>query len=96
MKNYSVGGSLRYYSLSLSSGSTYTNTTGKGVIISTVDNGSDRGAVTFYVDGISIGRCSNYNGSAKDSVSCIFIRAGGTFRYKTSGKMQLIHLNVIR
>ena len=96
LKNNSVGGSLTYYGLSLSSGSTYTNTTGKGVIIAATSDGSDRGVVTFYVDGVVIGRCSNYNGSAVDSVSCFFIKAGGTFRYLVSGKMQLLYIKVIR
>lgn len=96
LKNNSVGGGLTYYSLSLSSGSTYTNTTGKGVIISATSSGSDRGSVSLYVNGILIGMCGNYNGSAVNGVNCFFIKAGGTFRYVTSGKMSLLYFNVIR
>ena len=96
LKNNSVGGSLKYHSLSLSSGSTYTNTTGKSVIISVTSNGSDRGLVVFYVDNVVVGSCANHNGSAIDSVACFFIKAGGTFRYDISGKMQLWHIKILR
>lgn len=96
LKSNSVGGSLTYYSLSLSSGSTYTNTTGKGVIISATATGSDRGYVTYYVNNVEIGQSYNSNGSGVSSASCFFIKAGGAFRYQISGKMGLSHFKVIR
>lgn len=96
LKSNSVGGSLSYYSLSLSSGSTYTNTTGKSVIITVTTSGSDRGVVIFYVNNVMIGRGANSNGSGINTVACFFIKAGGTFRYELSGKMVLLYMKVIR